>query len=89
MMGVETVTYFQLVCDCCGEPLVGEEGEPLECISADPLQLDARAGMGWTTDGRGAWHCRTCPELEWDDGSHIIPGQLSLGSVDDEKRARP
>lgn len=79
-MGVRTLSCFELVCDGCGEILIDDGGETmLGFDSPAGLQLDARADMGWTTDGRGTWHCPGCEELVFDDGSHVLPGQLSLG----------
>jgi hypothetical protein len=79
-MGVRALTCFELTCDGCGEVMTDDTGEAMVGFDSPAgLQLDARADMGWTTDGRGTWHCPTCPELVFDDGSRVLPGQLMLG----------
>lgn len=77
--GVQELPCFELACDGCGD-VMAIGGVPVFGFnSAHGLELDARSHMGWTTDGRGTWHCSFCPDLVFDDGSHVLPGQLLLG----------
>jgi hypothetical protein len=81
-MSVETTTCYVLICDGCKAPLVDYEHVAPHYPSPSELMLDARGLFGWSTDGRGVWHCRECPALTFDDGSHAIPGQLTLPKDD-------
>jgi len=79
-MGVTRIDCHVLVCDGCGEDLVDPVDDcPPHYRESAELQLDARCLYGWTTDGRGLWHCGECPPLVFDDGSFVMPGQLALG----------
>lgn len=77
--GVQELPCFELACDGCGEVMAIGGVPAFGFNSPAGLELDARAHMGWTTDGRGTWHCPFCPDLVFDDGSHVLPGQLLLG----------
>lgn len=77
--GLQELHCFELACDGCGEVMAIGGVPAFGFNSPAGLELDARAHMGWTTDGRGTWHCPFCLELAFDDGSHVLPGQLLLG----------
>jgi hypothetical protein len=77
--GVQGLPCFELACDGCGEVMAIGGVPALGFNSTAELEIDARSHMGWTTDGRGTWHCPFCPDLVFDDGSHVLPGQLLLG----------
>ena len=83
-MGLTKISCHVLVCDDCGEDLV----DPMDSVQphypeGGPMELDARSLYGWTTDGRGLWHCGECPPLVFDDGSQVMPGQLVLAGGED------
>ena len=69
---------LELACDACRDVLSDGAGE-LHFQAVPGIDPAARA-EGWTTDGRGHWHCDRCPPLLEEDlgGEMVTDGQLSL-----------
>jgi hypothetical protein len=75
------VTCIVLLCDRCGAPL-GCEGE----MHFDTVDHMSRAAvdLGWSTDGKGRWHCEECPCLvDETQPAPVIDGQEAFELAED------
>jgi hypothetical protein len=92
-MGRKRVTCVVLECDRCGAALEGDEPFARHYRENQVRLMEAEAEtFGWSTDGRGRWHCAECPALEDEHATGkagVIPGQAELAAelrVDVEER---
>jgi len=81
-MGRKRVTCVVLECDRCGAALEGDEPFVRHYRENQVRRMEAEAEqLGWSTDGRGRWHCDDCPPLEDEHATGkaaLIPGQAEL-----------
>jgi hypothetical protein len=81
-MGRKRVSCVVLECDRCGLPLEGDEPFVRHYRENQVRLLEAEAeSFGWSSDGRGRWHCAGCPALEDESATGkvaVMPGQAEL-----------
>jgi hypothetical protein len=92
-MGRKRVSCVILECDRCGAALEGDEPFVRHYRENQVRVMEAEAEkFGWSTDGRGRWHCGCCPALEVEratGNAAVILGQAELAEelgVDVEER---
>jgi hypothetical protein len=77
-MGRRRVRCVVLECDRCGMALEGPGAFAVRYPQNQARDLEQQAEtLGWSTDGRGRWHCAGCPDLAPDAGGDTA-GQGSL-----------